>query len=142
MSDSESPGQSREEIAGQTAGATESSPARPRPSRGALSQVPGIIAIGLYLMLLAVVIVIGVVNRRHYPTGFLLFSVFLFAGSGGLMMLFRWAWALALAAVFLLASYDMWIFSMQHQGIVLVQGLLNVVFFLYLARPEVRDKLR
>jgi hypothetical protein len=49
---------------------------------------------------------------------------------------------LALAAVFLLVVYNLWIFSTQHQGAALVQGLLNLVFFLYLVRPEVREKLR
>ena len=57
-------------------------------------------------------------------------------------MLFRWAWALALAAVLLLAVYNLWIFSSVHQGAALVQGLLNLVFFLYLVRPEVRERLR
>jgi hypothetical protein len=57
-------------------------------------------------------------------------------------MLFRWAWALALAAVFLLVIYNVWIFSTEHQGAALVQGLLNLIFFLYLVRPEVREKLR
>jgi len=57
-------------------------------------------------------------------------------------MLFRWAWALALAAVFLLAGYNLWFFSTQHQLPALVQGLLNLVFFLYLVRTEVRERLR
>jgi len=54
----------------------------------------------------------------------------------------RWAWALALGAVLLLAVYDLSIFSSQHQAPGLVQGLLNLVFFLYLIRTEVRDRLR
>lgn len=117
-----------------------------KSSRSSLLELPGIIAIGLYLVLLAVVIVYGVVDRdplgRHYPPVFLVFSVFLLAASGGVVLWFRWAWALALAAVFLLASYDMWIFTLQHQGVILMQGLLNLIFFLYLVRPEVREKLR
>jgi len=64
------------------------------------------------------------------------------AASAGLLMLFRWAWALALAAVLLLVVYNLWIFASQHQGAALVQGLLNLVFFLYLVRPEVRERLR
>jgi hypothetical protein len=44
--------------------------------------------------------------------------------------------------VLLLTIYDLWVFSAQHQGAALVQGLLNLVFFLYLVRPEVREKLR
>ena len=57
-------------------------------------------------------------------------------------MLFRWAWALALAAVLMLAVYNSWIFSTEHLPQALVQGLLNWVFFLYLIRVEVRSKLR
>jgi hypothetical protein len=34
------------------------------------------------------------------------------------------------------------IFSSQHQAPTLIQGLLNLVFFLYLVRTEVRAKLR
>ena len=60
------------------------------------------------------VIILGVV------TGALSAAVSYFCGrihaaSAGLMLLLRWAWALALAAVFLLAGYNLWIFSMQHR---------------------------
>jgi hypothetical protein len=104
--------------------------------------LPGLAAISLYLLVLAGVIILGVVAGRHYPPLFLLFAAIFMAASAGLILLFRWAWALALGAVFLLTCYNMWIFSSQHQLPVLVQGLLNLVFFLYLVRAEVRAKLR
>jgi hypothetical protein len=107
-----------------------------------LVRVPGVAAISLYLVALAGVIVIGVVAGGHYPPLFLLLAAGFVTASGGLLMLFRWAWAGALAAVFLLVVYNLWIFSSLHQGSALVQGLLNLVFFLYLVRPEVREKLR
>jgi hypothetical protein len=110
--------------------------------RKALLPLPGLAAISLYLMFLAAVIVLGVVNGGHYPPLFLIFSAAFIAASGGLLMLFRWAWALALAAVLLLVVYNLFIFSTLHQGAALVQGLLNLVFFLYLVRPEVRERLR
>ena len=37
---------------------------------------------------------------------------------------------------------NIWIFSAQHEAPALVQGLFNLVFFLYLVRPEVREKLK
>jgi hypothetical protein len=49
---------------------------------------------------------------------------------------------MALGAVFLLAVYDLWIFYRLHELPELVQGLLNLVFFLYLVRTEVRERLR
>jgi hypothetical protein len=111
------------------------------PRRRGVLQLPGLAAIGVYLAALAGVIVIGVV-KGAYPSLFLIFSVFFFAASGGLMLLLRWAWALALAAVLLLAVYNMWIFSNMHMAPSLVQALLSWVFFLYLIRTEVRSKLR
>ena len=113
-----------------------------RPARRELLPLPGLAAISLYLLVLAGVISLGVVDGRHYPPLFLLFAAAFMAASAGLLLLFRWAWALALAAVFLLAGYNLWIFSAQHQSPALVQGLLNLVFFLYLVRIEVRSRLR
>jgi hypothetical protein len=118
----------------------ETTPLQP-PQRAPLP-LPGLAAISLYLLVLAAVIVLGVVNGRHYPLLFLIFAAVFMAASAGLLMLFRWAWALALAAVFLLVAYNLWIFSSLRQGAALVQGLLNLVFFLYLIRPEVRERLR
>jgi hypothetical protein len=115
---------------------------RSLPVRSELLPLPGLVAIALYLLVLAGVIVVGVVGGRHYPPLFLVFAAAFIAASGGLLMLFRWAWSLALAAVFLLVIYNLWLFSTQQQGPALVQGLLNLVFFFYLVRPEVRDRLR
>jgi glycerol-3-phosphate acyltransferase PlsY len=110
--------------------------------RQELLPLPGLAAISLYLLLLAGVIILGVTGGRHYPPLFLLFAAGFIAASAGLMRLLRWAWALALAAVFLLVVYNLWIFASLHQAPALVQGLLNLVFFLYLVRTEVREKLR
>ena len=104
--------------------------------------LPGLAAISLYLLALAGVIILGVVGGRHYPLLFLLFAVGFIASSAGLLRLLRWAWAMVLGAVSLLAAYDLWFFFNQHQSSALVQSLLNIVFFLYLIRTEVRSKLR
>lgn len=107
-----------------------------------LLPLPGLAAISLYLLALAGVIILGVVGGRHYPPLFLVFAAAFITASAGLLRLLRWAWALALSAVFLLVVYNSWIFTSQHQLPALVQGLLNLVFFLYLVRPEVRVRLR
>lgn len=113
-----------------------------KPPQRELLPLPGMAAIALYLMLLAGVIILGVVSGRHYPPLFLLLAAAFITTSAGLVMRFRWAWASALAAVLLLACYYIWIFSTQRMLPALVQGLLNLVFFLYLIRTEVREKLR
>jgi len=111
------------------------------PPRRELLPLPGLVALSLYLLLLSVVIIVGSVGG-HYPRLFLILPVFLLAASGGLLMLFRWAWAMALAAVILLSGYHLWLFAHLHLAPSLVQGLLNLVFFLYMIRTEVREKLR
>ena len=103
---------------------------------------PGLAAIALYLLVLAAVVIVGVASGRHYPPVYLVFSALFIAASAGLLLLLRWAWALALSAVFLLALYYLWVATSHHQPGALVEGLLNLVFFLYLVRTEVRDKLR
>lgn len=120
----------------------ENVPAESTPGRAEWLPLPGLAAISLYMLILAGVIILGVVGGGHYPKLFLIFAAGFITASAGLLRLFRWAWSLTLAAVFLLAAYNLWIFSSQHQGAALVQGLLNLVFFLYLIRPEVREKLR
>ena len=133
-------GETRSGNSGKTnQGNLEKSPAA-QPAR-ALLPLPGLAAIALYMLVLAGVIILGVVTR-HYPPLFLIFSASFLTASAGLIMLLRWAWALALAAVLLLACYNLWIFSTVHLAPALVQGLLNLVFFLYMVRTEVREKLR
>jgi glycerol-3-phosphate acyltransferase PlsY len=109
--------------------------------RARLRQFPGLAAIGIYMILLAAVFCYNVVSGRMEPV-FLLFSAFFIASSLGLMFLLRWAWALALAAVALMAASFFWTFSTQGSDSALVQGLLNLVFFLYLVRSELREKMR
>jgi hypothetical protein len=110
-------------------------PRRPLP-------LPGMAAICLYLLLLAGIIILGVVSGQHYPSVVLVFAAIFMTASAGMTLSFRWGWVLALAAVFLLTGYNLWIFSAHHDFAPLAQGLLNLVFFLYLVRPEVRAHLR
>ena len=106
-----------------------------------LQLLPGLAAMSLYMMLLAGINIVGVVTGQARPA-YLVFSAVFIAAGLGLVMLFRWAWALTLAAVVLLAALFLWRFAAGHEIPFILQGLLNMVFFLYLVRPEVREKLR
>jgi hypothetical protein len=116
--------------------------AAPLPAlRRDLLPLPALVAISLYMVVLAIVDVVSVVGGQFRPI-YLVFSAFFFAAAGGLLMLFRWAWALTLAAVVLLAGLFFFKFYTDRQLPFIVQGLMNLIFFLYLVRPEVREKLR
>jgi hypothetical protein len=93
------------------------------------------------MMVLAGVSILGVA-RGEYRVAFLLFSAFFITASLGLLRLLRWAWAMTLGAIVLLVALFTWRFSISHQFAYLVQGLLNLVFFLYLIRTDVRVLLK
>ncbi len=112
-----------------------------RKKKPVLLQFPGLIAIALYMLLNAGIVVVYVVRGYVGPV-YLVFSVLFIAGALGLMLLLRWAWALTLAGVALLSGLFLWGFSGQHLYPSLVQGLLNLFFFLYLVRGDLREKLR
>jgi uncharacterized membrane protein (DUF2068 family) len=118
-------------------------PIHPRklPPRPRLREFPGLAAISLYMILIAGVICFDVV-KDHVQPFYLIFSVLFIAGALGLMFLLRWGWALTLAAVAMISAFFLWTFTLQHLYPSLVQGLLNLVFFLYLIRPDLRDKMR
>ncbi len=109
--------------------------------RRELLPLPGLAAIALYMVVLAATGIIGVAEG-HLPRLYLFFSAAFVAAALGLLLLLRWAWALTLAAVLLLAGLFFWRFAAGHSLPYIVQGLLNLVFFLYLVRTEVREKLR
>jgi hypothetical protein len=108
---------------------------------GLLMRLPGLIAISLYMVILAGTIILGVASH-HFAPLYLVFPAFFIAAALGLLMLFRWAWALTLAAILLMTATFFYQFAVEHALALLVQGLLNLVFFLYLVRTEVRASLR
>ena len=112
----------------------------PRSQKPKLLQLPGLIAIGLYMLLLAVAVTIDVA-RNPAQKVLLVFAVFFIAAGAGLMMLRRWAWALTLAAAAMLSGLFLWMYVGNHTFPYLAYGLLNLVIFLYLVRTDVREKL-
>lgn len=111
------------------------------PPRRALMPLPGLAAISLYMLLLAGTAILGVAGG-HLPPVYLVFSAVFVTAALGLLLMLRWAWALTLAAVLLLASLFLWRFAAQHALPYVAQGLLNLVFFFYLVRGAVREKLK
>jgi len=134
MSNEEEPGSGHEEPGG-----AEALPAAP-PERQQV-RLPAVMVIALYMFLLAGMNVVNVAKGLARPP-YLIFSAAFFAAAGGLLLLFRWAWTLTLAAVVLLSGLFFYRFSAQHDLGSIMQGGLNLVIFFYLVRPEVRANLR
>jgi hypothetical protein len=108
--------------------------------------LPGVAAICLFLLVLTMINAFAALNgnygagRNKY--GILALCTLLVVGIFGLLRMYRWGWALVLAGCLTLSLGDLVLFSRTHVGPFLVQGLFALLFFLYLVRTEVRDRLR
>lgn len=103
--------------------------------------LPGMAGVTLYMLVLAGVVGFGAATG-HFPRLFFLVCLLFVTAAIGLARLYRWGWALASAAAFVLMSYQAWVFLRMHQAEAIVMSFLNLIFFLYLVRPEVRERLR
>jgi hypothetical protein len=113
-----------------------------RPEANANSSLlPGMAIIGVWMLLLALIGIIGVM-MHHVPPFGLVLCAFFTVGAHGFIKLKRWGWAMTLGGVFLLMTYYTVLFARLHQGPALAMAIPNLVFFLYLVRPEVRERLR
>jgi len=113
----------------------------PAPQAGYRGLLPAMAGIALYMFVLAGVVGFGAATGR-FPRLFLVLCVLFVAAAVGLIRLYRWGWALATAASFLLMSYGVWAYIHTRMAAALVMSFLNLIFFLYLVRPEVRERLR
>jgi dihydrodipicolinate synthase/N-acetylneuraminate lyase len=103
--------------------------------------LPGMAAIAVWMFLLSLGGLVGVTMHR-LPLAMLILCAAFAAAGQGLLARRRWGWAMTLAAVFLSATFAMWTTVKLHQPAQLWFALVNMVFFLYLVRPEVRARLR
>jgi uncharacterized membrane protein (DUF2068 family) len=97
--------------------------------------------IAVWMLVLCCIGLFGVVTH-HLPMLVTVLCAFFAAAASGLLRQRRWGWALALAAAFLSVSYESYILVRFHQAPAIVMLAVNLVFFLYLVRPEVIERLK
>jgi lysylphosphatidylglycerol synthetase-like protein (DUF2156 family) len=111
-------------------------------SRGMLPGVAGICMFMLVMTTLnAFAALRGTFGQGRGKYGVLAICTLLATGVFGLLRLKRWGWALVLAGCLTLFLGNMIYFRQTHAGPFVVQGLFALVFFLYLVRTEVRERL-
>ena len=107
--------------------------------------LPGIAAICLFMIIMTSVNayagVTGVYGNGRGKYAILAVCTLLAAGIFGLLRLRKWGWALVTAGCLLFAAGDFYLLSRTHAGFFFVRGLFVLLFFLYLIRTEVRDRL-
>ena len=108
--------------------------------------LPGVAGICMFMLVLTMINAFAAL-RGSFGTGrgkygVLVLCTLLAAGVFGLLRLRRWGWALVLGGCLTLCLGHLFVFRMTHGAPFLVQALFALLFFLYLVRPEVRDRLR
>ena len=108
--------------------------------------LPGVAGICLFMLLMTMINAFAALQGKFGTGGgkygVLALCTLLAAGVFGLLRLRRWGWALVLGGCLTLCIGNLFVFQRTHVGPFLVQGLFAMVFFLYLVRTEVRDRLR
>jgi hypothetical protein len=102
--------------------------------------LPGVAAICMFMLLVTTVNAFIAARNRQFAV--LAICTLFAVGIFGLLRLKRWGWALVLGGCLTFSIAYFFIFASQHVFPFLVQALFALVFFLYLVRPEVRERLR
>ena len=107
--------------------------------------LPGIAGICMFMIFMTMLNVYaglhGAFGQRTAKYGVLALCTLLAVGIFGLLRLRKWGWALVSAGCLLLSMGDFFLFEKTHAGFFMVRGMFALLFFLYLVRTEVRDRL-
>jgi uncharacterized membrane protein (DUF2068 family) len=103
--------------------------------------LPGMAVIALWMLAQCGIGLIGVFLHK-FPIGAVLIYIVFAIAANGLLKLKRWGWALTLAAAFLSMTYAAVMLFLFHQIPMIAMMLINLVFFLYLIRPEVLERVK
>jgi hypothetical protein len=114
-----------------------------QPTKGTM--LPGVAAIAIWMLVVALMGVFAVLNG-HVPRqmGLLLvlpICTLIVVGVFGLLRMKRWGWALVMAGAVTVALWCFFMFRLSHFPQTLIMGLLHMLFFLYLVRTEVRERM-
>jgi hypothetical protein len=107
--------------------------------------LPGVAAIALYMLFMAGINAFGAL-RGMFRTpaadyGVLAVCTLLALGVFGLLKMKRWGWALVLGGAIFLALGDVFYFKLTHAPFFAIRAALEMLFFLYLVRTEVRERM-
>ena len=113
------------------------------PAKGKM--LPGVAGITLFMLVLTLLNVVAalqnVFGTGGNKYGMLAMCTILAIGLFGLLKMRRWGFSIVLAGCMLLSAGFFFYFSKTHQARMVVWGCFMLLFFLYLVRPEVRDRM-
>ena len=107
--------------------------------------LPGVAGICLFMAVLTIINAVAALQGKfglgRGKYGVLALCTLLAVGVFGQLRMRRWGWALVLAGTLMLAMGYVAMSRTTHNPGMLVMALLDLCFFLYLVRTEVRDRM-
>ncbi len=120
-------------------------PPAPRDSDGP-RMLPGMAMIAVFMLFIALANAVNVLVHRTATRpsavySILFVSTMIVLGVFGFLRLRRWGWALLLGGCFFYSLGNVVLFIQTHRFGYLLPAAFAMVFFLYLVRTEIRDRV-
>ena len=108
--------------------------------------LPGMAMIAIFMLFIALANAFNVITHRATTRpsavyAILAVSTCIVIGVFGFLRLRRWGWALLLGGCFFYSLGNVTLFAQTHQVGYLLPAAFAMVFFLYLVRTEIRDRV-
>lgn len=117
-----------------------------RPDSDGPRMLPGMAMIALFMLFIALANAVNVMAHRATTRPSALYAILLVStaiviGVFGFLKLRRWGWALLLGGCFFYSLGNVVLFFQTRQPGYLLPAAFAMVFFLYLVRTEIRDRV-
>jgi hypothetical protein len=115
------------------------------PAGERAGMLPGIAGIGMFMLLVSMIGAIGALRGVYAGAGryvVLAICTMVIVGVFGLLRLRRWGWALVVGGCLMMSLGYAYVSHATHNPALLVMAGFTLVFFLYLSRTEVRERLK
>lgn len=108
--------------------------------------LPGMAMIAIFMLFIALANAVNVLSHRASTRtsaiyAILIVSTLIVIGVFGFLRLRRWGWALLLGGTFFYSLGNVVLFAQTRQPGYLLPAAFSMVFFLYLVRTEIRDRV-
>jgi hypothetical protein len=118
----------------------------PQATNAGPRMLPGMAMIAIFMLFIALANAINVIVHRDVTRtsamyAILFVSTMIVIGVFGFLRLRRWGWALLMGGCFFYSLGNVTLFIQTHQPGYLLPGAFAMVFFLYLVRTEIRERV-
>lgn len=108
--------------------------------------LPGMAMIAIFMLFIALANSINVITHRSTTRASALYAILVVStaivvGVFGFLRLRRWGWALLLGGCFFYSLGNVVLFFQTHRTGYLLPAAFSMVFFLYLVRTEIRERV-